>query len=356
MKLRDIASAAGTSLTTVSLVLNDKPGVSPEKREQIRQMLRENGYEIRTTKAIDSSEGKTICFLKYSKHSHLVNGNPGFVTQIMDAVEKECRRRGYSLTVVSFDNFSDIDLGEVLTRAGTRGAILLGTELTHGDMEYLHGLDIPLVVVDNDLPLRRCSSVTMDNYLSMFLVVEHLAQLGHRQIGFLYNSLPSCNDWARYKAFQEALEYYKLPFDPELVYPVFPTMDGAMDSVKELLRKGTRFPAALVGNNDSIAFGAMRAFQSVGLFIPEDISITGFDGLPISAMAQPPLTTVEVSCAEIGTRAVLLLHDIIRGRCTASIKVYVETNLIPRDSTAAFHPSRPHPSLLPNHANGMSSY
>lgn len=353
MKLRDIASAAGTSLTTVSLVLNDKPGVSPEKREQIRQMLRDNGYEIRTSKTIDNGEGKTICFLKYSNHSHLVNGNPGFVTQILDAVEKECRRRGYTLTVVSFDDFSDIDLGEVLTRAGTRGAILLGTEMNQKDMEYFQGLDVPLVVVDNALPLLRCNSVTMDNYLSIFLVVEHLVQLGHRQIGFLYNSLPSGNDRARFKAFQEALEYYNVAFDPELVYSVFPTMDGAMDSVTELLRKGTRFPAALVGNNDAIAFGAMRAFQSVGLFIPEDISITGFDGLPISAMAQPPLTTVEVSCAEIGTRAVLLLHDLIRGRCTASIKTCVETNLIIRGSTAASHPSRSHPSLLPNHVNGI---
>ena len=83
MKLRDIAQAAGTSLTTVSLVLNDKPGVSPEKREQIQQMLRDNGYEIRSAKASEGNGGKTICFLKYSKHAHLVNGNPGFVTQIM---------------------------------------------------------------------------------------------------------------------------------------------------------------------------------------------------------------------------------------------------------------------------------
>lgn len=353
MKLRDIAAAAGTSLTTVSLVLNDKPGVSPEKREQIRQMLRENGYDIRTAKANDSREGKTICFLKYSKHSHLVNGNPGFVTQIMDAVEKECRRRGYALTVVSFDNFGDMDLSEVLTRSDTRGVILLGTELESADMQHFQGLDIPLVVVDNALPLLRYNSVTMDNYRSVFMLVEHLAQLGHRQIGFLYNSLPSGNDRARYRAFQEALEYHKLPFDPDLVYPVFPTMDGAMESVSEMLRRGVRFPTALVGNNDSIAFGAMRAFQSVGLYIPEDISITGFDGLPISAMAQPPLTTVEVSCADIGTRAVMLLHDIIHGLCTASIKTYVETNLIIRGSTATCHPSRPHPSLLPNHTNAI---
>ena len=348
MKLRDIASAAGTSLTTVSLVLNDKPGVSPEKREQIRQLLRDNGYEIRSAKASGVSDGKTICFLKYSNHSHLVNGNPGFVTQILDAVEKECRRRSYALTVVSFSDFTEIDLAELLTRSGTRGAILLGTELEEADMQHFQGLDVPMVVVDNSLPLQRFSSVTMDNRLSMFQVVKHLTELGHRQIGFLYNSLPSCNDRARFKGFQEALAYYNVPFDPELVYPVFPTMDGAMESVHELLRKGVRFPAALVGNNDAIAFGALRAFQEVGLCIPEDISITGFDGLPISLMAQPPLTTVDVPCAEIGSWAVRLLHETIRGRCQSCSKVYIETSLISRSSTAPRHLSRPHPSLLPN--------
>jgi LacI family transcriptional regulator len=119
-----------------------------------------------------------------------------------------------------------------------------------------------------------------------------------------------------------------------------------MDSVTALLHSGVRFPTALVGNNDSIAFGAMRALQSVGLIIPDDISITGIDGLPLSILAQPALTTVSVPCAEIGVRAVQLLHEIIRGRCKASCKIQVETELIPRDSTASRNPPRPHPSLL----------
>lgn len=347
MKLRDIAREAGTSLTTVSLVLNGKAGVSPEKREQIQQLLRENGYQIRSAKEADST-GRNICFLKYSKHSHLVNGNPGFVTQIMDAVEKECRRRNYALIITAFDDFSDIDLGELMTKPSVRGAILLGTEIANEDMQAFQGLDVPLVVVDNSLPLLRYSTVTMDNYAAIFSAVGHLAELGHRRIGFLGNSIPSNNDRERRRAYEDALAHFGLPYDAQFIYPVFPTMDGAMESVAALLRQGVRFPPALVGNNDSIAFGAMRALQNAGLYVPEDISITGFDGLPISALAQPPLTTVNVPCAEIGVRAVQLLHEIIRGRCNASCKIQVETELICRDSTAHWRPSRPHPSLLPN--------
>ena len=235
MKLREIAQAANTSLTTVSLVLNDKPGVSPEKREQVQQLLRENGYELRTAKSAESTSGKTICFLKYSKHSHLVNGNPGFVTQIMDAVEKSCRRRGYSLMVRSFDDFSNIDLGEIFTNPSVMGGILLGTELENADMQYFNGLEIPLVVVDNALPLLPYSTVTMDNRSSIFSAVAHLADQGHRRIGILYNSLPSNNDRERRRAFEDAMKFYRLPFEEELIYSVFPTMDGAMESACGLL-------------------------------------------------------------------------------------------------------------------------
>jgi len=346
MKLRDIAQAAGTSLTTVSLVLNDKPGVSPEKREQIQQMLRDNGYEIRSAKASEGNGGKTICFLKYSKHAHLVNGNPGFVTQIMDAVEKDCRRRGYSLMISTFDDFGHIDLGETLTKPSVLGAILLGTELDNEDMQHFKGLDMPMVVVDNSLPLLPYSTVTMDNRSAVFSAVSHLAEQGHRHIGFLYNSIPSNNDRERRKAFEDALTFYGLPFSEEMVFPVFPTMDGAMESVTELLHQGRRFPAALVGNNDTIAFGALRAFQEAGLHIPEDISLTGFDGLPISSISQPPLTTVNVPCSEIGAWAVRLLHEIIKGRCTTPSKIQVETQLICRGSTTPWRPARQHPSLF----------
>ena len=84
MNLREIAKQAGVSLTTVSLVLNGKPGISSETRERVKDLLRQNGYDVEGK----SKSNRSICFLKYLRHAHLVNGNPGFVTQIMDAVEQ----------------------------------------------------------------------------------------------------------------------------------------------------------------------------------------------------------------------------------------------------------------------------
>ena len=332
MKLRDIARAAGVSLTAVSLVLNDKPGIGAEKREQIQALLRENGYVLRS-EAQPAEPSRNICFLKYSRHAYLVNGNPGFVTQIIDAADKECRRNGYNLLITAFNDFDAIDLNALLENPSTAGVILLGTELENGDMARFSGVSKPLVVVDNPLWGLPFSSVTMHNWDSIGAVVEHLRSLGHRDIGFLYNSLPSSNDRERREAFETSLRRAGLPFSEERIYDIFPTMDGARRSVLDLLERGVRFPPALIANNDSIAIGALRALKEKGIRVPEDISLTGFDGLPFAAVSDPPLTTVSVSCEDIGHWAVHILHEQIRGRTAAPCRIFVGTSLLVRGST-----------------------
>ena len=346
MKLREIAKTAQVSLTAVSMVLNGKAGVGTEKREEVERLLRENGYRLRPS-CEEEPSSKNILFLKYSKHAYLVNGNPGFVTQIMDAMEKECRKHGYNLLITAFDDLGSAGPAELLQRESTKGAILLGTEVDNEDMAAFAGIDKPLVVVDNGLPTLPFSAITMNNRDAIFAAVGHLLELGHRRVGFLYNSIPSNNDRARRAAFEEAMAFYGRRFEPALVYSVFPTMDRSRASVAELLRQGVRFPTALVANNDCIAIGAVQAFKEQGLRIPEDISITGFDGLPFSAMSEPPLTTVNVPCGEIGSWAVHLLHEAVKGRSHASCKLLVGTELLVRSSTGPYHAPANLTFLLP---------
>lgn len=178
MNLREIAKQAGVSLTTVSLVLNGKPGISSETRERVKDLLRQNGYDVEGK----SKSNRSICFLKYLRHAHLVNGNPGFVTQIMDAVEQECRKSGYDLQVVTIDaSLSSAALKELIGKPAIKGTIFLGTELIPNDMAPFLPLEKPLLVVDNSLSCLPVSSVTMDNQQAIFSVVEHLAQLGYKK-------------------------------------------------------------------------------------------------------------------------------------------------------------------------------
>lgn len=346
MKLREIAVATGVSLTSVSLVLNGKPGVSPEKREKIAQLLLENGYQLRAQSSGADTSFKNIHFLKYSKHSYLVNGNPGFVTQIIDSVDQECRKYGYIMLITAFDDFNSIRLDELLENPSTQGIILLGTEIQNQDMTAFSGCTKPMVVVDNSLPQLPFNIVTMHNEDAISSAVRHLLDLGHRHIGFLANSIPANNDLERIAAFRNALFSYGCPFEEDLVFSIFPTMDGAKESISKLLEMGAKFPSALVANNDSIAIGALRAFKEHGLRVPQDISLVGFDGLPFASVSDPPLTTVSVSCGDIGRWAVHILHEQIQGRSTALCKARVCTQLTVRESTTPYHTPREHPLLL----------
>lgn len=337
MKMREIADAAGVSLTAVSLVLNGKPGIGEEKRALVIRLLQENGYQIRPEDAPQQRihAHSNLCFLKYSKHSYLVNGNPGFVTQIMDAAGEECRRHGYNLLVNAFTDFSSINRAELIDTATTGGVILLGTEIEREDLAYFDGLQKPFVIVDNALERLPFSSVTMDNASAVFGAMEYLYSLGHRKIGFLYNSIPSSNDNARRDAFEAATRQLGLSYSDELICRVFPTMDGARKSFGEALDRGFALPTAFLANNDSIALGAMRAMQERGIRVPEDISVIGFDGLPFSAMSEPTLTTVDVPCADIGRWAVNIVHQQMRGRIRTTCSIRVSTQLHIRKSTAA---------------------
>ena len=348
MKLRDIAAAANVSLTTVSLVLNGKRGVSQAKRELITRLLLENGYLPSPENPVPDS-GKSICFIRCIKHGHLVNGNPGFTTQILDAAETRCRRSGYSLRVVSLQKqeSGDCVIENHLRPDAIRGAIILATEMSEEDAHVLYGLKKPIVVVDHLLPGADLCCITMNNRDSILEAMRYLRDLGHENIGMLFSSLPAFNDNHRRLAYEYSMGALGLPLRGDLFYSVFPSMDGAYRSVKEHLARGVRFPSALMASNDCVAIGAMRAFREVGLRIPEDISIIGFDGLPFSQAADPPLTTISVPCAEIGSLAVDMLINLIDRRLPANIKIMANTKFIIRQSTAAPAKTGPrHPNLL----------
>lgn len=347
MKLREIAAAANVSLTTVSLVLNGKRGVSPAKRELITRLLLENGY-LPASESATIGSGKSICFIRCLKHGHLINGNPGFTTQILDAAENECRRQGYSLRVVSLQKqeTGDCAISNHLRADDIRGAIVLATEMSDEDARVLYNLQKPIVVVDHLLPGADLCCITMNNRDSILEAVQHLRDLGHENVGMLCSSLPNFNDKHRRMAYENALKVLGLPRG-DLFYSAFPTLDGAYRSVKDHLARGVRFPTALIASNDCVAIGAMRAFREAGLRVPEDISIIGFDGLPFSEAADPPLTTVSVPCGDIGRLAVDVLLSILNETLPTNIKIMANTKFVIRRSTASpAQANLRHPNLL----------
>ena len=345
LKLKDIAKQAGVSSATVSLVLNNRAGVSAEKRAFITQLLKENNYIINSS---ENEPRKKIRFIKFSKHSFLVNGNPGFVNHIMDAVEEECRARNIDLMITTADinSFGNKELQALYKSNPVDGMIVLGTEMQPEDIAIVKGISCPIVVVDNSMEYIPFSCVTMNNSTTIRNVILYLYSIGHRRIGFLANRLPSCNCTARRKTFEATTQELGLD-STDLIYEVTPSLDGAFTDINTMLRQGVKFPAAIVSNNDCIAIGAMRAFKEFGIDIPGDISIFGFDDIDFSAVSTTPLSTNRVSCKDMGFWAVRLVCDQMERADMSTVKIHLNTSMIHRKSVIPFRPDGSyHPSVL----------
>lgn len=331
MNLKEIAKQCNVSLSTVSLVLNNKEGVSSEKRSYITRILEENGYEIQRPKK--EFPVKSIRFLKYSKHSHLVNGNPGFVTAIIDSIERECRRQNFNLVITSFKEKDLNEISEMIRNDPLDGAIFLGTEFDTKHLHYFEHLTVPLIFVDNRMEMEKYDSVTMDNSSSIYKAVEYLLSQGHRQIGYLANALPGSNCLERRDAFCRSIRILHLYSGTDYIYQIPPTTPAAYEHVCQLLRNKTVFPTALIATNDSIALGAMKAFREFGFRVPEDISIIGFDDIEAAPISEPPLTTLRVNCKDMGIWTVRLLCARMQAPSSSIAKIQVGTELIIREST-----------------------
>lgn len=341
MKLKEIARIANVSPSTVTLVLKNREGVSPEKRKQVEELLIKYGYmpskEPLSNNDLSPKKQAKILFVKYKDHSMLVDGNPGFVNTIIDAVEMECRRQNCSLSLMVATHEQLASLDNMINKENPDGVLLLGTELEDKDCIHFSKVNSPLVIIDSFLPVQNFNCITMNNYEAIYNAITYLHNLGHTKIGFLANSVPSNNCRERREAFENVQRHQGIKFDPSLVYEVHPTTDGAYISVSDYLQKGVIFPSAIIANNDSIALGAIKAFKENGIIIPKDISIIGFDNIPFSNMCDPPLTTMDVSCTELGIWAVRLLCDHINYPLSSITKVRLSTKLLCRESTSPYN-------------------
>ncbi|MEM1484425.1 LacI family DNA-binding transcriptional regulator [Oscillospiraceae bacterium PP1C4] len=334
MTLKEIAQALNVSPSTVSLVLNQKTGVSQSTRSKVLAMLGENGYAVVPLPKSESAR-RHIRFLKYVKHSMIVDGNEGFVASIIDSAEREARKKGFNFVMTSFREDMLDEVFKMVREDPLDGIILLGTELERQHFHYLDQLNVPLVVVDNHLQFYSADSVIMNNEDIVYMALEHLAKLGHREIGYLHSNVEIANFSERCCAYGKALETLGIPYNPNHVYQVGATMQGTYDSIMKLLQAGVKFPSGIFSDNDTIALGFIKAVKSYGYRIPEDISVIGFDDIPFCTMSDPPLTTMRVPTEDIGIWTVRRLCYRMTHPDAPVMKMQFGADLVCRESTRA---------------------
>lgn len=333
MNLRQIAKEANLSLSTVSLVLNNKPGVKRETRERVAALLAQNGYVIHTQSGPEPAGlPKTLLFIRYRGSGCLMESKDDFFIQILDGVEAQARLSGFSLQILNTDR---TNLKEELATASrsASGVILFATELEADLVPVLYHCDVPLVAVDSTFPHEDINCVSVENHDALYHAISYLRSIGHTQIGYLHSVELTGSIPEREAAYYAAMRDLGLALNPDFVYKLFLFVDRTYEQMSRILAKKPVLPTAFVADNDVLAVGAMRALQENGYRVPEDVSIIGFDDSYICTITSPALTTMRSPKNAIGAAAVKRMHEILTTKDETIVKSRLCATLVVRDST-----------------------
>lgn len=329
---KEIAAKLNISTATVSMVLNDKPGISEKTRELVLSTAKEYGYNF--SKKNKTTHKGVIDFIIYKEHGTIVTDTP-FFSQLTEGIDRGCKQAGYELLITYFYANQDVEAQiRSIAEKNCQGILFLGTEIGFKQFKPFQVLTSPIVVLDTYFEEMTHDTVLINNIQGAYLATRYLIDSGAKSVGYLHSSYKIGNFSERSDGYHKALRVSKLPLDQKHIHKIYPSMDGAYTDMLAYLKNGGSVCDAYFADNDLIAAGAIRAFKEYGYQIPEDISIIGFDGMPIGDFMEPQLTTMEVPKQRMGELAVERLVHIIRHGKSATTKLEVSPGLKVRGTVA----------------------
>lgn len=320
MTIKELARLASVSVTTVSLVLNDKPSrISELKKEEIKRLAKEYNYEPNlTARNLVTKKSKTIGLL-------IPDIENLFFSALAKKVEDELRKNGYSLVLVNSDDSykNDLELIKNLESRGVDGLLLtISNESEAHEREYrklLSRLTIPYVFVDRTFLNDNDPQVYFDNQLGGYFATEYLINEGYQRIGCL-SAPSSMNGQFRYKGYLKALEKHQKIFDASLIYEGDFRYQSGYEAGNFYKDKNVD---AIFASNDLMAYGLIKRLKELGIDVPKDIKVVGYDNLAFSSMLGIDLPSVEQNISDLGSSAVKLLMQLIKQKQT-KIKIVLE--------------------------------
>lgn len=328
---KELATKLNISAATVSMVFNNKPGISEKTRELVLKAAKEYGYE--SNKKIDNlKENSVIHFVIYKKHGHLVT-DTSFFSFVIEGVNLQCQKFNcrHQITYV-YNNDSLQSLLSSISKSENSGVILLATEMTSSDFDFSSKYDIPMVILDNHFDELYYDSILINNSQGAYLATKYLIENGHKKIGYLSSNVSIGNFVERKHGYYNALREHDLPTEHPYIYYLSPHGQKAYEEMNRYLASSKEVATAYFADNDTIASSALRSFKEHGIRVPEDVSIIGFDDMPFCQIIDPPLTTMYVPKQELGALAVDRLLSKIKAVKKETVKIQVATHLIERNS------------------------
>jgi LacI family transcriptional regulator len=332
----EVAHAAGVSSALVSYVVNNGPRpVAPETRKKILAAIQQLGYKPNAmARNLRLQHSTTIGLIVPDIH------NPYFA-EVARGVEQMASENGLTMILCHSDYKLEGELHyvEVLQAERSAGVIWFPATNSAKPAEQMANYGMPLVVLDRVVPSVRAPAVVADNFRGGYLATQHLIELGHRVIGCITRPMELYHSSERIRGFRAAMKDNWINVDESLLVGGGFRLDDGCIAAKRLM-KNSPPPTAIFAYNDFMAIGALRAAYELGLKVPDDLSIVGFDDIPQAAFTCPALTTISQPKFEMGREGVALLLEAMKEPMLISNpNAPLPVKLIIRESTGSHSPN-----------------
>lgn len=324
--IKDIANRLGVSVSTVSKGLNGASDISDELRQMVLDTAVEMGYSTKRSKKV---ENRKLCIFIENMNYETIDE---FGYDIVLGFKQNAFRRKWDVDILPITpTFQEEEKYDTfLLKNGYCGAFLMGLALHDSWIKQLENTTMPTVLLDNFISGNpNVCYLGTDSYEGITMAVNHLVNLGHKNIAFLNGSLYSLVSDQRQEAFESAMAAASLPVQKDLTAYGYYVSDSAKYHVPGFLAAGA---TAVVCGNDLIAKGVIDECTKRGFRVPEDVSVVGFDDISIAATFDPPLTTIRQERNELGRYAYDILNSLIHHIPIS--KTLLRPKLIERESTA----------------------
>lgn len=325
--IQDVAKAAGVSVATVSRVLNDSPNVSEKTKEAVMSTIKRLDYKPNLLgRNLRRSETRLVLVL-------LPNIANPFYSRIVKGIEDVGHKNGYNVMLCNTNSELDREklYLQLLKNRLADGVIFMAPVVGEEELSRI-GCEFPVVQCCEYKEGAKVSRVSIDNFSAAYKAVRHLTSLGHKRIGLISAANIYVSTIKREEGYEKALLDAGLSPDSRFVKRGDHSFKGGIRAASQLLSLKDR-PTAIFAISDMMAIGAMRAAAENGLQVPKDIAVVGFDNIDFAAMCNPMLTTVSQPKYDIGCAAMELLLSQIRGELKEPCDVFLENELIIREST-----------------------
>lgn len=337
LNLNDVADRAGVSRSTVSRVVNGDGYVSEDTRQKVQAIIQELGYTPHMGARMLRTQRTNVIgvVIPHTFRNVFAAGDPHYFSTLLQGIAVTAQQRDYApvLWIGYSDEAADSFYRRICQNRLMDGFIIVASVATeHRLASNLLDAEIPFVMIGRPLnDADQTNYVNVDNVQAGRQAVQHLLKIGRRNIAVLAGDMTNADAIDRLTGYKDMLTTAGLLIDERLIGSGLFSRDSGYLGMQELLRRNVPIDG-LFAANDVVALGAIQAIQEAGLRVPDDISVVGFDDLPMAKNSTPSLTTINQPIAQKGETATSLLMDVIEGSVEAPAHITLSARLIVRDS------------------------